>query len=127
MRTVRNAVFCSAGITIRIFRETVRNSVHGRLSSAVFMLRTTGSNIRQQFPGFDLNRGNKKGYQREIMGSITDGITAGIRDFQAWKQQDRCVVFPIITDLHSNWTESDPRNSQKRITVKHLELLFQAA
>ena len=61
------------------------------------------------------------------MDSITNGITAGIRDFQAWKQQDRCVVFPIITDLHSNWTESDPRNSQKRITVKHLDLLFQAA
>jgi hypothetical protein len=61
------------------------------------------------------------------MSSITDGITAGIRDFQAWKQQDQCVVFPIITDLHSNLTESDPRNSQKRVTVKHLELLFLAA
>ena len=61
------------------------------------------------------------------MSSIIDGITAGIRDFQAWKQQDQCVVFPIITDLHSNLTESDPRNCQKRISVKHLELLFQAA
>ena len=61
------------------------------------------------------------------MSGITDGITAGIRDFQAWKQQDQCVVFPIITDLHSNLTESDPRNCQKRIAVKHLELLFVAA
>ena len=61
------------------------------------------------------------------MNSIMDGIAAGIRDFQAWKQQDPCVVFPIITDLHSNLTESDPRNCQKRIAFKHLELLFQAA
>ena len=61
------------------------------------------------------------------MDSIIEGITVGIRDFQAWKQQDQCVVFPVITDLHSNWTVSDPRNSQKRVTVKHLELLFLAA
>ena len=61
------------------------------------------------------------------MSSITDGITAGIKDFQEWKRQDQCVVFPIITDLHSNWTESDTRNSQRRITVNHFDLLFRAA
>lgn len=56
--------------------------------------------------------------------AMQQAINAGIEDFREWKQQDCCVLFPLISDLHSNLTESDPRNSQRRVSVDHLKLLF---
>ncbi len=50
-------------------------------------------------------------------------IAQAIRDYRAWKNNDLCVCFPVITDLHTNLVTTDPRNCQQRAAVEHLVLL----
>ena len=44
-----------------------------------------------------------------------------------WGSSSQCIVFPIITDLHSGLVTEDPLNSQKRETASHIRLLNRAA
>ena len=54
-------------------------------------------------------------------------INSTYRRFAEWKNGDPCVVFPIITDLHSALETADRLNSQKRETLSHLLTLNAAA
>ena len=54
-------------------------------------------------------------------------IDRAVEDFRKWRKNDLCVCFPVLTDLHSNLVQSDPRICMKRFAAKHLELLPQLA
>lgn len=54
-------------------------------------------------------------------------IESAYSRFEKWKADDDCVVFPIITDLHSALVSEDVLNSQKRETLSHIRILNAAA
>ena len=47
--------------------------------------------------------------------------------FEKWKADDDCVVFPMITDLHSALVTEDALNGQRRDTLSHIRILNAAA
>ena len=54
-------------------------------------------------------------------------IDSAYQRFLQWKGSDMCVVFPIITDLHSALDTVDCLNSQKRETLSHILIMNRAA
>lgn len=54
-------------------------------------------------------------------------IDSAYQRFLQWKGSDICVVFPIITDLHSALDTVDCLNSQKRETLSHILIMNRAA
>ena len=61
------------------------------------------------------------------MNKFLQHIENAFQRFKEWKNDDICVVFPIITDLHSALETVDSLNSQKRECVSHIAAVNAAA
>jgi len=77
--------------------------------------------IAAMLPVFAAENGKKE--NGRIKPHYREQIAQAVRDYRAWKKNDLCVCFPVITDLHTNLVTTDSRNCQQRAAVEHLVLL----
>ena len=61
------------------------------------------------------------------MNKFAPHIETAYERFARWKNNDNCIVFPLITDLHSALETVDSLNSQKREVLSHILALNAAA